>query len=107
MWVEHQLLILCLLFLALILVFLLSGKPADPASVAGRPADSTGLISSGLLVSWKSEQPVALQGLASPCLAWLGVPGGFEDQDFCLGLILSYLGTAELQRNSLAVYCIY
>ena len=60
--------------------------------MAGRPADPTGLISSGLLVSWKSEQPVALQGLASPCLAWLGVPGGFEGQDFCLGLILSNLG---------------
>lgn len=51
-----------------------------------------GLSLFGLLVSWKSEQPVALQGLASPGLAWLGVPGGFEDQDFCLGLILSYLG---------------
>ena len=56
---------------------------------------------------WGGEEFYALQGLASPCLAWLGVPGGFEDQDFCLGLILSYLGTAELQRDSLAVYCIY
>ena len=30
-----------------------------------------GLSLFGLLVSWKSEQPVALQGLASPGLAWL------------------------------------